>query len=148
MKSVALIISFVCLPVVAEPARFVERAPYASGAAVIEPAAGGEYIYGEPVPDGRLRTRPVLASAPQRQTWTFFSAEEEAALLAYRDQTLAQQLKRHVVAARQRHHRATGTLDWPKVVVRASEICVPELASSDATDWRDHLVCHAAGGMQ
>lgn len=147
MKSVALILSIACVQAVAAPARFTERAPYASGAAVIAPAAGGEYVYGEAVADGRLRTRPVLASAPQRQTWTFFSAEEEAALLAYRDQTLAQQLKRQVVVARQRHHRATGTLDWPKVVVRASEICVPELASSDAADWRDHLVCHAGGGM-
>jgi hypothetical protein len=148
MKPVVFILAMSCLHAAAAPVAFVERAPYASGAAVIEPAAGGEYVYGAPVLDGRLRTQAVLVGAPQRQAYVFFSAEEEAALLAYRDQALAEQLKRRVASARKRHYNATASLDWPKVVVRADEICVPELASSSAADWRDHLVCHRDGGLR
>jgi hypothetical protein len=60
---------------------------------------------------------------------------------------LAARVKADLVVARKRHVQATGKFEWPKVVVRADEICVPELASSDAADWRDHLVCHREGGL-
>jgi hypothetical protein len=97
--------------------------------------------------DRRLRAPAVLTAAPARQAYVFFSAEEELALLNYRDKQLASILKDRVVVARKRHYRATGKLDWPRVVVRADEVCVPELASSDAADWRDHLVCHRPGAL-
>lgn len=145
MKPIGLVVTLLCLPALAAPTGFAERARYASGAAIIEPAAGGEYIYAQQQVDARVRTRPVLISSPERQTYAFFSAEEEQALLRYRDQQQASLRKQRLVAARKRHYRASGRLDWPKVIVRADEICVPELASSESLDWRDHLVCHSGG---
>jgi hypothetical protein len=129
------------VPVLAAPTGFAPRAPYASGAAVIEPAFGGEYVHARPQADARRRSPALLAGAPARQTWVFFSAEEEQALLRYRDQQLAVRL--HAAAARVPRVRV-ARVDWPKVVVRGGTVCVPELASSDAPDWRAHLVCHRA----
>lgn len=147
MKPFALIFAVLSVPALAAPTGFAERGRYASGAAIVEPAAGGEYVHAPQMVDQRLRTRPVLTVALERQAYVFFSAEEEQALLNYRDRQLASFLKDRVVVARKRHYRATGKLDWPKVVVRADEICVPELASSEAADWRSHLVCHRMGAL-
>jgi hypothetical protein len=148
MKPIVLVFSMFCVPALAAPTGFAERARYGSGAAIIEPAVGGEYVHAQQLGDARMRTRPVLTAVPVRQSYVFFSAEEEQALLRYRDQQLASLLKERLVVARKRHYRATGKLDWPKVVVRADEICVPELASSEAADWRDHLVCHRGRASQ
>jgi hypothetical protein len=148
MKMLVLIISTLSLPALAGPIGYAERERYVSGAATIEPAAGGEYVYAAPTFDSRTRTRAVLIGSAQRQSYALFSAEEEEALLHYRDQQLASQLKERVVVARVRHYRATGLIDWPKVVVRAQEICVPALASSEALDWREHQVCHRDRGVR
>jgi hypothetical protein len=145
MKRSLLLFYVFCLPVSADQVSFVERGAYSSGAAVIEPADGGEYVNAPPAADRRGRSRAVLVGQPMRQTYVFFSAQEEEALLRYRDRMLAEQLKQNVVTARKRHYAKTGNLNWPKVVVRADEICVPELASSEAADWREHLVCHREG---
>jgi hypothetical protein len=142
MRFVVALMSILSVHAMAAPTSFAERAPYASGAAVVQPAAGGEYIHAPATTDRRVRSAPLLVGTPERQIYTFFSAEEEMALLAYRDRQLASRLKERVIVQRKRHYRATGNLTWPKVVVRSDEICVPELASSDAVDWRDHLVCH------
>jgi len=147
MKCSAFFLSILCVPVFAAPTGFAERGRYGSGAAIIEPTLGGEYVDGEQQPDRRVRTVPILLQAPRRQAYAFFSVEEEQALLRYRDQQLAARVKADLVVARKRHVQATGKFEWPKVVVRADEICVPELASSDAADWRDHLVCHREGGL-
>lgn len=145
MKPMVLVFPLLCGAALAAPGGFAERTRYTSGAAIVEPSAGGEYVYARQLADTRMRTRPLLTASPQRQTYVFFSAEEEQALLRYRDQQLAGLLKERLVAARKRHYFATGTLDWPKVIARADEICVPELASSESADWRDHLVCHSSG---
>jgi len=142
MKPIVLAFCLMCAPVLAAPTGFVERARDANGAAIIEPAAGGEYVHASQLLDTRVRTRPVLVTLPERQAYVFFSAEEEDALLRYRDQELPRLLGEHVAVARKRHHHAIAKLEWPKVFVRAHEICVPELASSELADWRDHLVCH------
>jgi hypothetical protein len=144
MKPVVLVFSLLCLPAVAAPTGFVERAPYASGAAVVMPAVGGEYVHAQQPADLRTPTRPVLTSLPQRQAYVFFSAEEEEALLRYRSQQLASMARERPAAVGGRHYLAHARLDWPKVVVRAGEICVPELAHSESPNWRDHLVCHFA----
>jgi hypothetical protein len=148
MKPIALVFSLLGLPALAAPIGFAERAPYASGAAIVEPPAGGEYIHAPQLADARARTRPILTAPALRQTYVFFSTEEEQALLRYRDQQLASLLQQRLVAARKRRDGASGRLDWPKVVVRADEICVPELASSESADWRDHLVCHPEGAIR
>jgi len=148
MKTLVFALAVLCGQALAAPTGFAERARFGSGAAIVEPAAGGEYVHGRQVADSRVRTTPVLVQVPQRQAYVFFSPEEELALLNFRDQQLAVRIKERVVASRQRHHRATANFNWPKVVVRAEEICVPELASSEAADWRDHLVCHREGALR
>jgi hypothetical protein len=148
MKYLAFLLSTLCVSAIAGPSGFAERGRYGSGAATIEPAAGGEYVYGDQASDARRPTRPVLIGTAERQLYVFFSDREEQALLNYRDQQLAKQLRDRAASSRPPHYRATVSLRWPKVVVRGDEICVPELASSEAADWRDHLVCHREGGMQ
>lgn len=143
MKPTVLAFFLVCAPALAAPTGFAERARDASGAAIVEPAAGGEYVHAWQQQDMRVRMRPLLVMPLERQGYVFFSAEEEDALLRYRDLQLARLLGERVAVARKRHHRAAGKFEWPKVVVRAHAICVPELASSELADWRDHLVCHS-----
>jgi hypothetical protein len=145
MQPLTAVLLLLCAPALAAPGGFAQRPPYASGAAVLEPAAGGEYVHGRPLSDARVRTRAVLAMPPERQVYTFFSAEEEQALLAYRDLQRARLSGQRVVVACAAHGRPHRGLDWPKVIVRAGQTCVPELASSESADWREHLVCHAEG---
>jgi hypothetical protein len=148
MNRIVLVFCLLGAPAFAAPTGFAGRAPYPGGAAVIELAEGGEYVYARQQVDNRIRTRPVLATPPERQTWVFFAAEEEQALLRYRDGQLAALARERLTPAHRPHGRATVTLKWPKVIVRAGEICVPGLASSAAADWRAHLVCHATGATR
>jgi len=134
-----------CLPAAASPTAFAERSRFASGAAIIEPAYGGEYIDAVQWRDSRVRTGALLLQAPLRQTYVFFSIEEEQALLNFRDQQRAAAAAIHGPASIKRRTPPTVAVAWPKVVLRGDEICVPQLSSSEANDWRDHLVCHAEG---
>jgi hypothetical protein len=149
MKYLAFLLSMLCVsPAIGAPSGFVERGRYGSGSATIEPAVGGEYVYGEQANDARRPARAVLIGTAERQLYVFFSDQEEQALLNYRDRQLAKQLRVRTASAHAHPHRATMSLHWPKVVVCGDQICVPELASSEAADWRDHLVCHREGGLQ
>lgn len=148
MRALAFCLITLCVSAHAAPDGFVERGRYASGAAMIEPPAGGEYVYGEQPSDRRPMTRPVLIGAMERQLYVFFSDQEEQALLNYRDQQLAKQLRDPGAISHPPRRRATESLHWPKVVVRGDETCVPDMASSELADWRDHLVCHREGHMQ
>lgn len=140
----ALAIAAACPPAVATPTGFVERPRVVSGAAIVESAVGGEYAYADQLRDARVRTRPFLARAPVRQSYVFFSAEEEQALLRYHGEQLAKHASQRLAAIRKRPASTGQKLNWPRVVVRPGEICVPELAKSEAPDWREHLVCHGA----
>jgi hypothetical protein len=146
MIRLAFLLIPVCLPAIAAPTGFAERGLYASGAANVEPAYGGEFVFAAPPADGRRKTQAVLVGRPERQIYTFMSAQEELALLDYRDKELAKRAAAMRALTVQHARRPFPKIDWPKVVVRGGDICVPTLDYSEATDWRDHLVCQRVGG--
>ncbi len=107
-------------------------------------SSSGQYVYGE-VDDAhtqgkRITTnKPFLIGGIERKDYEFFSHQEEEALwLVLQDQIAAMQpkLKRRANAV-----VSLKGIDWPRVVVRGDEICVPALKSANAEDWREHLTC-------
>lgn len=125
---------------------YVQQGRYISGAVVVAPASGGQYVYSSrPVDDGRGSARFMLGQAP-RQNYDLFSSVEEAALW----RTLESQ--RESIAAAHARKRARHTArrsapkpGWPKVVVVGDRTCVPQTAFASAVDWQQHLVCWSAG---
>jgi hypothetical protein len=118
---------------------YVQSGTYVAGAASVRPAQGGEYVYGTPPADGRPAQR-FMVGKPVRQSYDFFSAQEEAALWQMHQNQLAalNSVSAHSIRNRTRAHRV---LNWPKVVVTGPKVCVPRLPFAAAPDWREHLVC-------
>lgn len=118
---------------------YVNSGTYVAGAAVVRFPHGGEYVYGAPPSDGRPAQRFMIGK-PERQSYDFFSAQEEAALWQMRQDQLTalNNVPAHVTRHRPRSHRV---LNWPKVVVAGPKVCVPRLAFATAPDWQEHLVC-------
>lgn len=121
---------------------FLRSAPYSSGAANVAPANGGEYIYGRAPGDGRTASTAFLVGKPLRTDFSFISPAEEEAFVRMLDQRRAEEVKRNLDLARAKVATMRKGLAWPRVVLRGNEICVPELASSEATDWKEHLTCY------
>jgi len=103
---------------------------------------GGVYVYGdEPMlhPKGAAFT----LGKTQRFDYDFFSYQEEEALWLVREDQLkaieTQELGERL-ALRKRVHKSPQ-INWPKVVVRGNQVCVPLLESSEASDWKSHLTC-------
>ena len=126
---------------IATPTTFVAKQSTVGGAAIVEYSEAGEYVYASPKKDARPSTKPVLMGPVPRQTYRYFSRAEEQALLAFKNKKLAEQVKAQVIVSRKKHVAKTNHYDWPKVVLVGDQICVPELASADATDWKEHLTC-------
>ncbi|MAF04677.1 MULTISPECIES: hypothetical protein [Herbaspirillum] len=129
----------------AQSTTYVAKDKGLSGSALVEYTGGGEFVYGESAKDSRQQAKPFLVGPVPRQSQTYFSAEEEQALLAFKNQKLAERVKKEVVVSRKRHVAKTKHYDWPKVVVQGDQVCVPELSSASATDWKDHLTCISVG---
>lgn len=125
---------------------FARNGPYRSGAVIIAPAEGGQYVYSSaPTRDQRKRMRFMLGK-PQRDDYLLFSEQEEAALAKVR----ADQLE----AARSAYERAhprhpkvhnRPKLNWPKVVLAGDRTCVPASGHANDEDWKNHMVCWSAG---
>lgn len=130
----------------AADSHFANRAMIGSGAANVAPAVGGEYVYGPGAADSRPVTPALLIGAAPRNDYTFLTAAEEEALIKMHDGRRADQVRRVLIASRAKYAIKRPALQWPKVVLRNNEICVPELASSEALDWKDHLTCYQAKG--
>lgn len=118
---------------------------FTSGAATFVNPYGGDYFYLPEIDDGRISVRPILVSRPPRE-YEYFSAEEEAALGRLYDELLEKKIKRRLIAERKAFLAKARSYQWPKVVIQGNEICVPELASSDAADWQEHLTCYVEKG--
>lgn len=121
---------------------FVLRGPYASGAANVAPAVGGEYVYGRAAVDARPVTQAMLIGTPPRTDYTLLSPDEEEALVRMQDAQHSAEVRRNLLVARAQYSAKRPNIKWPKVVLRGQEVCVPELASSEADDWKDHLTCY------
>lgn len=127
-----------------DSASYISSEGYSTGWVNVLQPQGGIYIYTPPKPDARITAKAFLIGRPERQTYQLFSAQEEEALWQLREE----KGQTDVVAARNQktkftgHHRAQKlSFEWPKVVVRGSEICVPILDYSESSDWREHLTC-------
>jgi len=96
----------------------------------------------------------VALGAAQRDDYTFFSAQEQAALWELRQSALASsqsetaatatQAKRLRASALQpAHHtaRACRPSRTAKVIRRDGRMCAPLVDFAEAADWRDHLSC-------
>lgn len=140
-------IVMICCPVSAGATQssYELKGIYASGAANIESSNVGEYVYKPIQADKRVSVPAFMTGPIERQSYDFFSAEEEQALIQYRDKQLAEFLKEKVIVRRKKHFKKTQNYIWPKVVVRETEICVPELVNSESPDWKEHLTCYQPG---
>jgi hypothetical protein len=125
----------------AEPARF-ENAKERGAGWVNFHTSNGQYVYGE-MDDAQGKrinaSKPFLIGGLERKDYEFFSYQEEEALwLVMQDQIAAMQPK---PKRRANSAAAFKSFEWPKVVVRGNEVCVPVLESAQADDWREHLTC-------
>ena len=125
----------------AESTSFVGIQKAVGGSAIVEFSDGGEYVYEAPQRDNRPSTKPFLTGQVPRQTYRYFSLAEEQALLAFKSKKLAAQVKSEVVASRKKHVAKTQHFDWPRVVLKDNQVCVPELADADGSEWKEHLTC-------
>ena len=145
MSAIVLLMATVATQAAGTPTQYIEKAIYASGAANVSPANGGEYVYGGGRADGRIPVKALLTGPVERQSYVYFTPDEERLLLSFRDRQLAKVVKAKLLKERTHFVKVRSVqrrpLNWPKVVLRGNEICVPELASSDAADWKDHLTC-------
>ena len=115
---------------------YVWQATRDGGAAVVQNRAGGQWVYARSdFADARPQARFALGK-PARTEYTLFSAEEEEALWQLRQKQLAPRKPRH-----EKQFARREPLNWPRVVLRGTAVCVPELSFSKADDWQQHLVC-------
>jgi hypothetical protein len=119
--------------------RFVWRSYEDGGAARIETAGGGVWIYAAKPEqlDGRIEARFAVGK-PARTEYTLFSAEEEEALWNLRQSRLPQPPAQRHAGAHPEHHEPIA---WPRVVLQGAKTCVPSGEHSQADDWQQHLVC-------
>lgn len=122
---------------------YAEKQVYSSGAGNVMPSYGGEYVYGEVVADGRREFPAMLLSSYVRHDYALFSYEEESELRALKDQKLAKFALEKEAAERKAYLAKVSKYDWPKIVVNGDQVCVPELASSEANNWKGKLTCYS-----
>lgn len=145
----------------ANPASFVAQPLSSAGAALLSPFKGGAYVYGPDSKDSRPTMSAFAVGKAPRDSFEYFSAQEEEALWnlqqdfldeTEREEAIAKHLAQRKARAAAKHRQpkpvAAAALDWPRVVVNGASICVPVLSFADAADWRDHLVCWNNGEVK
>ncbi len=152
MRKTLAILFMLCqgLPSYAMDAYFVGVPDYSSGTATIREPNGGTYVYGSRK-DFRPKTAPVAMEENRLAYYELVSVEEEEALLKMRDRKMADRIRRDQVRQRKAYLSAVKRMDWPRVVVKDGQVCVPTLEASDSPQWRDYLTCYsdvATGGEQ
>jgi hypothetical protein len=121
---------------------FSRSVPHGSGAANVAPANGGEYVYGGGTADARTKSAALLVGKPLRTDFSFISPAEEEAFVRMLGDRRAAEVRGALNLARAKVAAKRKELVWPKVVLRGNEICVPELASSESVEWKEHLTCY------
>lgn len=153
-KSLLAALATCCLPTnaqqSAQSAEFVARESGSSAWVNRVFPEGGEYVYTAQGADGqaysdRQTTRAFALNQVPRQNFDFFSIQEEEALWLVREaQLTTMHVKATQTGAKQRHTRRKKLhINWPKVIVENAQVCVPRVENSDASDWREHLLCWA-----
>jgi hypothetical protein len=134
-------LTYQVMTAMAMDAYFQPMATHSSGASNIQYQQGGTYLY-SPLKDHRPMTQPIVLERSKRIDYELFTAEEEKALMDMRDKQLRSQIREEQIRQRKAFMASVHRIDWPKVIRRGNEICVPVLASSEAVDWKDHLTCY------
>ncbi|MGR9694498.1 hypothetical protein ACU80Y_20510 [Pandoraea sputorum] len=156
MKIYGVLISSLLLSAIgsalAEPGSavtYIDHAPYSGGAAAILPATGGSYVYSTSTrQDSRRPQRFILGKVP-RQTFVFFTEQEEDALYRARaDRRAAFEDERRKLAIKRSPPRRTAQLNWPKVLVIGDRTCVPVIGYANASNWKEHLTCWNEGASR
>lgn len=131
----------------AQPAEFIAREFGSSGWVNSVLPDGGEYRYTAHGASGqayidRQTIRAFTLDQVPRQSFDFFSIQEEEALWLVREEQLAAINKEEQERTRQRSIKNKTThLRWPKVIVENAQVCVPKIEKAEANDWREHLLC-------
>jgi len=128
-------------------AHFSSLPTYSSGAANIHEVDGGTYVYGSQK-DFRPATLPVAIEPMRRRDYELVTLEEEEALLSMRNKALAERLRKDQIRKRKAYLANVKKMDWPKVVLKGSQICVPDLANAEAKDWKEYLICYSDSEQQ
>lgn len=128
-----------CAEETAAQAKFIDPSVWRSGWVNIA-SPEGQYIYGNAA-STRGSMRAFTIGTEPRKSYEFFSHQEEEALwLVMQNQVEAMQLPARPKTA-SRARVATQKINWPRVVLRAGEVCVPVVEKSNSEDWKDHLIC-------
>jgi hypothetical protein len=156
MKLYGVLISSLLLstvgPAFAEPGSavtYVDHASYSGGAAAILPATGGLYVYSTAGrEDSRRQQRFILGKVP-RQTYVFFTEQEEDALYRARSARQSEiENERRKLAVKRSTSRRSPQLNWPKVLVVGDRTCVPISEYANAANWKEHLTCWNEGAAR
>ena len=127
---------------------FALEQTYFTGTVNVEPSHGGRFVYAQDTAPATRKSPPVVLGKIPRHNWEFFSPDEEEALLELRDKKLEQRERNRLLAERKKYLSKASKLDWPKVIKRDGQICVPELEFSNSSSWKDHLTCYDVKGDQ
>ena len=114
---------------------------YSSGAANIQEQNGGTYVYGAQK-DFRKESQPIALEKNRKIYYELVTVQEEEALMQMKDKILGERLLKEQIRQRRAYLASVRKLDWPKVTIIGSEICVPTLASSESNDWKSDLTCY------
>ncbi|MGR9603138.1 hypothetical protein ACU80P_22155 [Pandoraea sputorum] len=143
MKIYGVLISSLLLSAIgsalAEPGSavtYIDHAPYSGGAAAILPATGGSYVYSTSTrQDSRRPQRFILGKVP-RQTFVFFTEQEEDALYRARaDRRAAFEDERRKLAIKRSPPRRTAQLNWPKVTDDTGMVSGSQRAKGNGSDY-------------
>lgn len=124
----------------AQDSRFVEKNRLQSGWSDVQLPLGGEFEYGRSKADGRPK-EVFMVGMPKRTLFVYLSAQEQKALWEMRQREIEKtQAQESVVVKKLVRHKSV-VIEWPKVIVKGDQTCVPEIHFSDSPDWKEHLVC-------
>lgn len=132
---------------------YTEQETRGAGWANVSPATQGAYVHQPHASHESERTTEVyMVGKASRQDFDYLTAEEQEGIWQYRQKIREERLGAMRIAAlppaqtKVAHERSMlSGLQWPRVIVDGSAVCVPKLEYSEATDWGDHLVCTDVG---
>ncbi len=124
---------------------YVTQGSFNNGWVNLSPATGGIYVHGVKDQIKQPQIKVLMVGKPSRQDFVYLSLQEQADIWKYRQELLESMRKvalpSAAVAAKTLHKKSIAGLDWPRVIVEGSQVCVPSFDYSDADNWKDHLVC-------
>lgn len=152
-----------CAQEIGYNASYVAQSPSPAGTALLKPNLGGAYVYGPEVKDPRPTIPAFAVGNATRDSYVFFSAQEEEVLWAQQQKfldeieneaasaQLSAQREAHLIAKSRRRKSpapAPASFDWPRVVINGPSICVPSLSFANSNEWREHLICWNNGEVK